>query len=73
MKLDLSAEGWGRVIVYTVLGTLVCVTAALYVDSFNFPLYDDEARSRAIIVSCADLPGKGSCPVKSSKASTPSA
>ena len=53
MKLDLSAEGWGRVIVYTVLGTLVCVTAALWVDSFNFPLYDDEARSHAIIVDIA--------------------
>jgi diguanylate cyclase len=50
MKLDLSAEGWGRVIVYTVLGTLVCVAAALYVDSFNFAMYDDAQRTRAIIV-----------------------
>jgi diguanylate cyclase len=50
MKLDLSAEGWGRVIVYTVLGTLVCVAAALYVDSFNFAIYDDATRTRAIVV-----------------------
>jgi diguanylate cyclase len=50
MKLDLSAEGWGRVIVYTVLGTVVCVAAALYVDSFNFAMYDDEQRARAVIV-----------------------
>ena len=50
MKLDLSAEGWGRVIVYTVLGTLVCVAAALYVDSFNFAIYDDATRARAIVV-----------------------
>lgn len=50
MKLDLSAEGWGRVIVYTVLGTIVCVAAALYVDSFNFAAYDDATRTRAIIV-----------------------
>jgi diguanylate cyclase len=50
MKLDLSAEGWGRVMVYTVLGTLVCVAAALYVDSFNFAIYDDATRTRAIVV-----------------------
>ena len=50
MKLDLSAEGWGRVIVYTVLGTLVCVIAALYVDSFNFGLYSDEERNRSIVI-----------------------
>jgi diguanylate cyclase (GGDEF)-like protein len=50
MKLDLSAEGWGRVIVYTVLGTLVCVAAALYVDSFNFAHYDDGDRTRAIVI-----------------------
>lgn len=53
MKLDLSAESWGRVIVYTVLGTLVCVVAALYVDSFNFAHYDDEERLRAIIIDIA--------------------
>jgi diguanylate cyclase (GGDEF)-like protein len=53
MKLDLSAESWGRVIVYTVLGTLVCVAAALYVDSFNFALYDEAQRTRAIVVDVA--------------------
>ncbi len=53
MKLALSAESWGRVIVYTVLGTLVCIAAALYVDSFNFAEYTDEERTRAIIVDIA--------------------
>ncbi len=49
MKFDLSPEGWGRVLVYTVVGTLVCVIAALYVDSFNFASYDDSQRLRAIL------------------------
>ena len=53
MKLDLSAEGWGRVIVYTVLGTAVCVTAALWVDSFNFATYSDDERTRAILIDIA--------------------
>ena len=53
MKLDLSAESWGRVIAYTVLGTLVCVAAALYVDSFNFASYTDDERTRAIIIDIA--------------------
>jgi len=53
MKLDLSAEGWGRVIVYTALGTCVCVAAALYVDSFNFAHYDDAERIRAILIDIA--------------------
>jgi diguanylate cyclase len=53
MKLDLSPESWGRVIVYTVLGTLVCVAAAVYVDSFNFETYDDAHRTRAIIIDIA--------------------
>ncbi len=49
MRFDLSPEGWGRVIVYTIAGTLVCVVAALYVDSFNFSSYDDAQRTRAIL------------------------
>ena len=53
MKLDLSAESWGRVIAYTVLGTLVCVAAALYVDSFNFASYTEDERTRAIIIDIA--------------------
>ena len=53
MKLDLSAESWGRVIAYTVLGTLVCVAAALYVDSFNFAHYTEAERTRAIIIDIA--------------------
>ena len=49
MKLDLSPEGWGRVILSTVLGTAVCVAAALYVDSFNFTGMSESERLRAII------------------------
>jgi diguanylate cyclase len=51
MKFDLSPEGRGRVIVYTIAGTLVCVIAALYVDSFNFAHYDEEQRTRAILTN----------------------
>lgn len=47
---DFSARGWGRVILVTLLGTLVCVLAALFVDSFTFPQLDDDARYRAIMV-----------------------
>jgi len=48
-RLDYSARGWGRVILWTVLGTLGCIAVALYVDSFNFMLLDDEQRTRAIL------------------------
>lgn len=49
LKLDLSPQSWGRVIVTTIVGTLVCVVAALYVDSFNFHLMDEAALTRAIM------------------------
>lgn len=49
-RLDFSPRGWGRVILRTVLGTLVCTAVALYVDSFSFMALDDKARSRAILV-----------------------
>ena len=49
MKIDLSPEGWGRVIVNTIAGTVVCVIAALFVDSFNFGSYDEPQRLRAIL------------------------
>lgn len=49
MKLDLSPESWGRVILSTVFGTAVCVAAAVYVDSFNFATMDQAARLRAIL------------------------
>lgn len=51
MKIDLSPEGWGRVVVYTVAGTLICVAGALYLDSFNFAFYDESQRARAIATS----------------------
>jgi diguanylate cyclase (GGDEF)-like protein len=49
MKLDLSPEGWGRVILSTVLGTAICVAAALYVDSFNFSAMSEAERLRATL------------------------
>ncbi|MEO8758205.1 MAG: GGDEF domain-containing protein [Devosia sp.] len=49
MKLDLSAEGWGRVILSTALGTTICVIAAVYVDSYNFGVMDEAARLKAIL------------------------
>lgn len=47
---DFSPRGWGRVILWTVVGTLVCVSVVLYVDSFNFPGMDEEQLTRAILV-----------------------
>jgi diguanylate cyclase len=35
-RFDLSARGWGRVILFSGLGTLVCILAALAIDSFSF-------------------------------------
>jgi diguanylate cyclase len=46
---DFSARGRGRVWLVTVVGTLICVAAALYVDSFNFDSLDDAHRARAIL------------------------
>jgi diguanylate cyclase (GGDEF)-like protein len=48
--LDFSPKGWGRVILWTTLGTLLCVMAALYVDSFNFPKLSREDLIRAVLV-----------------------
>lgn len=49
MKLDLSPEGWGRVVLSTVVGTAVCVLVTLYVDSFNFLSMSEADRLRAIL------------------------
>src|SRR3569623_929859 len=49
MKFDLSPESRGRVILTTIAGTAVCVAAAIYVDSFNFALYDDATRLRSLL------------------------
>jgi diguanylate cyclase (GGDEF)-like protein len=49
MKFDLSPESVGRVVVSTIAGTLLCVAAALYFDSFNFPTYDESQLLRAIL------------------------
>ena len=50
MKIDLSPEGWGRVVAYTVGGTLICIGATLYVDSANFPHLTDAERMRTILI-----------------------
>src|SRR3569623_9784 len=48
MKLALSPESKARVILTTVVGTAICVATAVYVDSFNFGLYDEAARLRSL-------------------------
>lgn len=49
MKFNLSPESRGRAIAYTLAGTIVCVIAALLIDSFNFARYDEAERLRAIL------------------------
>lgn len=47
---DLSNLGWGRVVAVSVAGTLICVAAALFVDSFNFSNLNQAALVRAVTV-----------------------
>jgi diguanylate cyclase len=47
---DFSARGWGRVTLVTLSGTLLCVSAALFVDSFTFSQMDESALFRAVMV-----------------------
>ncbi|MDX8433771.1 GGDEF domain-containing protein [Mesorhizobium abyssinicae] len=47
MRIDLSPTSWGRVIGVTVVGTAVCIAAAFFVDSYNFPLLSPDALWRA--------------------------
>ncbi|WP_292665275.1 diguanylate cyclase [Mesorhizobium sp.] len=47
MQIDLSPTSWGRVVAVTVAGTVVCIAAAFFVDSFNFPYLSPEALWRA--------------------------
>ena len=53
MKLDLSPESWGRVIVSTAIGTAICVAVAVYVDSFNFVNMDQAGQVRALLSDVA--------------------
>lgn len=50
-KLDWSARGWPRVVLWTVLGTLGCTAIALYADSFNFLKLEGSARASAIAMN----------------------
>ena len=45
--------GWPRVFLGTAAGTLLCVSVALFIDSYNFPNLTDEALRRAILVNIA--------------------
>ena len=47
--LDFSPRGWGRVWLWTGLGTLFCVAVALCVDSFSFSTFDAAALERALL------------------------
>ncbi|WP_287087448.1 hypothetical protein [Mesorhizobium sp.] len=47
MRIDFSPTSWGRVVAVTVVGTAVCIAAAFFVDSFNFPYLSPEALWRA--------------------------
>lgn len=48
--MDFSPSGWGRVFLWTALGTIGCISVALFVDSFNFPNLTPEGLRRAIAV-----------------------
>lgn len=48
---DFSPRGWGRVLWWTVLGTLFCVAVAIYVDSFNFPGMTPDRLTHALLVN----------------------
>ncbi|UVK37953.1 GGDEF domain-containing protein [Mesorhizobium sp. AR10] len=43
MRIDLSPTSWGRVIAVTIVGTAICIGAAFFVDSYNFPHLSPEA------------------------------
>ncbi len=47
---DFSPSGWGRVILWTTLGTLVSIVVVVYVDSFNFPQMNAAELTRALLV-----------------------
>lgn len=48
--MDFSPSGWGRVLLWTGLGTLACVAVALFVDSFNFHSLDADDLRWAITI-----------------------
>ncbi|MBZ9936619.1 GGDEF domain-containing protein [Mesorhizobium sp. BR1-1-16] len=50
MKFDFTRTGWSRVIIVTIVGTFICIAAALFVDSFNFSGFDETQLARAIAV-----------------------
>ena len=48
-RLDISASGKARVALWTVLGTLGCILAATWLDSFNFATLDAAQRFRSLV------------------------
>jgi diguanylate cyclase (GGDEF)-like protein len=49
LGLDFSPRGWGRVILWVVGGTVLAMTAALVLDSFNFGAYTPAQLIRSVI------------------------
>jgi diguanylate cyclase len=50
LAIDLSPRGRARVVLVTIVGTLVCMAAAVYVDSFTFGTLDRGQLLHAILV-----------------------
>lgn len=50
VKLDFSATGKARVTAGTLFGTLFCIAAAIFVDSYNFPDLSESKLRRAIMI-----------------------
>lgn len=48
-RIDLSAEGWARVVLWTVFGTLGCIVAAVALDSLSFGDLPYNERVRSIV------------------------
>jgi diguanylate cyclase (GGDEF)-like protein len=47
--LDLSPHGNGRIYLVTIVGTLICIGVALFVDSFNFATMTTDGQFRALL------------------------
>jgi len=50
VKLDFSATGKARIIAGTVVGTLFCIAATIFVDSYNFPNLTESELRRALMI-----------------------
>lgn len=48
--LDVSPRGWGRVWLWTVLGTVFCIAITLFIDSFGYADLDEASLRRALLI-----------------------